>query len=198
MAGNINVKIQQDGITIGISLVKWVSGSLESKQDDRHDKLNGHKVSLEWDKLFHLQRIEYPKPKQQAQLNRKPQCGYRSDWENHYLQCQRIRILPRKSVLRHDAKPFDADAHYERNTCVSDDTPKIRNIKHSQKNHKRGMAYINNHDDLKNHYATKDDAEKAITWIKSQGFDDCDKFNSYYNAQRKFWFVGRSKYLKTE
>ena len=198
MAGNVNGKIDQGLITRGVSLVEWTSASLQRKEEDSHHKSNGQNVSSEWDKLFHLQRIEYSMPKQRSKLNRMPQSGYRSDWENHYLQNQEIQILPRKSVLRHDAKPFDADAHYERNTCVSNDTPKIRNIKHSQKNHKRRMAYINNHDDLKNHYATKDDAEKAITWIKSQGFDDCDKFNSYYNAQRKFWFVGRSKYLKTE
>ena len=94
MAGNVNWKIEQGRITRGVSLVKWTSVSLQKKEEDSHHKSNGQNVSSEWDKLFLLQRIEYSKPKQRSKLNRMPQSGYRSDWENHYLQNQKIQILP--------------------------------------------------------------------------------------------------------
>ena len=51
----------------------------------------------------------------------------------------------------------------------------------------------NNHDDMKSHYATQKDAEQAIRWMKSQGYRGSDILNSYYNVERKFWFVGHNR-----
>ena len=56
----------------------------------------------------------------------------------------------------------------------------------------------NNHDDMKSHYATQQDAEQAIRWMKSQGYHGSDILNSYYNVERQFWFVGHNTKKKLD
>ena len=56
------------------------------------------------------------------------------------------------------------------------------------------MRHRGDHDDQKHMHATQADAEKEIRRMRNNPhlYDECEKLNSYYNADRQGWFVGRS------